>query len=129
MTRVLPAVAGVARLAWGTTLILAPGAVLVRWGASPDRRARTTLRVLGARHVLQSLVSGAQPGPSALRRAALVDGSHALSGVGLALVDRRWRRAALLDAAVAGAWTGVDLLLAATGPSADTARVALKPAR
>jgi hypothetical protein len=59
-----------------------------------DRVGRAVLRGLGARQVLE----GALVAPGALARA--VDYLHASSMLGLAAVDARHRRAALVSAAV-----------------------------
>jgi hypothetical protein len=101
--------AQVARLAWGATLLAAPGAVLTACRAPGDRRARTVLRVLGARHVVQALLAGRDPGRGAAAVGAAVDGAHALSAVALAILDPRRRRVAAADGGVATAWavTGV----------------------
>jgi hypothetical protein len=87
------------RLAWGGLLVAAPGRV-VRWlGGADTSTSRGVEGVLGVRHLLQGAVE-LRAWPAGRRLGVVVDGLHAASGVGLALVDGRWRRAALLDAAV-----------------------------
>lgn len=106
------------RAVWGTVLLVTPGAVLA---LTTDRvtsgTARSVLRVLGARHLAQAGIERRWPRPRVLVAAAVVDGLHASSGVVLAAADRRWRRSALLDAAVA------------TGFCLATARSARRPSR
>lgn len=70
-------------------------------GHRPDGRERAVIRVLGARHLGQ--VVAARRGHDLLGGPVL-DGLHAASMVGLALVSRRHRRAALTSAAVAAAF-------------------------
>ena len=71
-------------------------------------------RVLGVRHLIQSgltaaALRAAEPDPSLpLGLGAAVDVLHAMTMVGLALVDRGARRVALAD-------TGVEVALAAAG--------------
>lgn len=92
----------VVRAAWGGALLIAPGAVLAvttRCDPAFLGTARTVLRVLGARNLVQACVELRLPRPSVL--AAAVDGLHAASGLAYGALDPGWRRSALLDAAVA----------------------------
>lgn len=85
----------------GGALLVHPLAVARRVDPAPDRRAVATVRVLGARHLLQGIAGlVTAPRPTA-RLGAGIDGIHAASMVGLALVDRRRRRGALLSTVVA----------------------------
>lgn len=93
-----------ARLVWGGLLLLAPGALLRPVGPA-TRTAVATLRVLGARHLAQTAVAVRRPTPGVLTAGAAVDGLHALTALALAAADRRRRRAALVDAAVATTWS------------------------
>ena len=88
------------RLGWGLFLLAAPGPALRLLGGHPTGRARTVVRVLGARHVVQAAVEQRDRGRHRLLLAA-VDWAHAASGLALAAVDRRWRRPALTDAVLA----------------------------
>ncbi|WP_225813594.1 hypothetical protein [Streptomyces spinosus] len=94
----------VARVMWGTVLTTVPGAVLRHC----PRTARNTaadavVRVLGARHLVQGLATAAGVMPPAW--AALPDALHAATMAGLAVYSPRWRTAASVDFAVAGAFT------------------------
>ncbi|MFU8871789.1 hypothetical protein [Micromonospora sp. SL4-19] len=100
-----------ARLAWGTTLILAPRRVLRRWGRASGL-AVGTLRVLGVRHLAQAAVTLRRPVPVVLVAGAAADLLHASTALALAAVDRRQRRIALRDAAIAGGWAVLDLCAA-----------------
>ncbi|GAA3223728.1 hypothetical protein GCM10017691_11010 [Pseudonocardia petroleophila] len=95
------------RAVWGAVLLAAPDAVFVlatRPRSDEPRRARAVLRVLGARHLAQAGLVVLRPGPGVSAVSAAVDGVHAATCLGLAALDRRWRRPALLDAAVAAAF-------------------------
>ncbi len=100
-----------ARLTWGATLIVAPRRVLRRWG-HPSGLAVGTLRVLGVRHLAQAAVTLRRPVPVVLVAGAAADLLHATSALALAAVDRRQRRLALLDSAIAGSWAVLDLYAA-----------------
>lgn len=69
-------------------------------GKEPDQRLRVTIRILGARHIAQALLTVLSRGR--LHRAGgVVDLIHASTMLGLAAVDRRRRRAAVTNAAIA----------------------------
>jgi hypothetical protein len=92
------------RAGWALLLLAVPQVVL---GPAPGRSteaARVVLRMLGARQLLQAAVSLARPTPWVLALGATADGLHAASALGFAALDHRWRRRALLDAAVASAF-------------------------
>lgn len=92
------------RAPWGAVLLCAPSAVLAvadRRGSDTPPVARTVLRILGFRHLLQAAVERRRPTAAVLAAGAIVDGIHAATAVVFAAADRRWRRAAVLDAAVA----------------------------
>jgi hypothetical protein len=103
--KALPAALGLlqpARACYGGALLVAPGPV-IRWctGRPASPRTRAVARVLGARHLLQAAVTiGAGPSAESLGLGAAVDMVHATSMAGLALVDRRVRRATLTDALI-----------------------------
>jgi hypothetical protein len=94
-----------ARAVWGVALVTAPNRILGL--TQPDRPdtpvANRLLRVLGVRHVLQAGVEAFATAPAVHYLGAAADELHALSGIGLAVLDRRWRRAALIDSAIASA--------------------------
>jgi hypothetical protein len=69
------------------------------------------VRILGARQLIQALVTRLRPTATVLTLGAWVDGTHAASMVALAWGHPRWRRAALTDAVTAAA-------LAAAGAAA-----------
>lgn len=95
-----------ARAAWGLCLFLRPADTLRLLGdARPDRRARVTVRLLGARHAAQAVLSGPSPGPGLVALGGWTDAVHAASALALAALDLRRRRLALLDATVAGTWS------------------------
>jgi hypothetical protein len=108
---------GLVRLGYGASLLLAPRRMADAYGAPPGRGATRLARVLGTRHVLQGLAE-ATGGTGHLGAAA--DLAHAGSALAWALLRPRWRRAALLDAAVATGFslaTGRRSAAQAGGPS------------
>jgi len=100
----------VVRASYGAFLLADPQRAL-RVGHSPngDSAARTVVRVLGARHVLQAAVCARWPTPTVRRASACVDGLHAATDLALARFDRRRRRAAVIDAAVAASFAVATL--------------------
>ncbi|MGH9128097.1 MAG: hypothetical protein ACRDY2_03815 [Acidimicrobiales bacterium] len=86
----------------GVLNLLAPGLVAGRLVEGQlSRRARRVVQVLGARQVLQALLTGRKSSRAVLGLGAEVDATHAISMVALALIDRHYRRAGLADALVA----------------------------
>jgi hypothetical protein len=112
-----------ARLGWGAALVLAPGPMVRTLGGAETPRSRRVARVLGVRHLIQGLWERTSA-PGRLRLGSLVDASHALSAVALAVLDRRWRRAALADAALAMAFGLGGIQLARSRRSEATRRAA-----
>jgi len=75
-------------------------------------------RVLGGRHLLQSLLTATagtagMPPAAVLAAGAAIDTGHALSMAGLAVMSRPLRRAALTDAALETGLATLGLLAAA----------------
>jgi hypothetical protein len=93
-----------ARLCWGAALVAAPR-LLLRGLARLDRPAHpgavAAIRVLGARHLVQTLIEVVAPQHVVGYLEAGTDALHAVTDVGLALLAPRWRRVALIDAAIA----------------------------
>jgi len=96
-----------ARALYGGALLAVPRVALriVAGAGQEDRRAVAVARLLGARHVLQAGVSAAWPTPAVLAAGGGADRAHAASGLGLALLDRRRARPALVDASLAASWS------------------------
>jgi hypothetical protein len=89
------------RAAYGACELLAPDFLSGRLlGSTPDRRARTVIRILGARHVIQAVLT-ARAGRTAHHLGGSVDAAHAASMVLLAVVDRRYRTPATANALLA----------------------------
>jgi hypothetical protein len=92
--------ANVARVGWGSALLLSPESVLRLAGGSPnDPRWRTAARVLGARHLLQAWIAGGRDRHSIA--IASIDAVHATIAFGFAACSGRYRRLACLDGAIA----------------------------
>ena len=102
MTRRSARLIAAARAAYGAALLWSPGPLTrTAAGRAPGPGPRTTARVLGMRHLLQAAITGGDPSLRGLGLGAAVDAAHAASMAGLAVADRRWRRAALIDALAA----------------------------
>jgi hypothetical protein len=115
-----------ARACYGWLLACVPRRML-RAGAlrSPGPHVVTVTRVLGGRHLMQTLLTatagpaGVPPGV-ALAAGAAVDAVHAASMTGLAVMSRPLRRAALTDAALETGLAAAGLLAArAAAPRAE----------
>jgi hypothetical protein len=92
--------ADLVRLTAGVLDLTAPTAVAAaELGGVPHRSDAVIYRVLGARQVLQAWIT-AETGWGAI--GAVVDLAHLASMVPVALLSRRWRRAALVQITVAG---------------------------
>jgi hypothetical protein len=101
------------RTGYGALLLIAPDPVIrLVTGGPADRRTRAVVRVLGARHALQGLLSAGAPGPTVLALGVEVDLAHAVSMVGLAALNPLRRRAGRVDALCAGVFAAVGLVLA-----------------
>ncbi|MGH3852288.1 MAG: hypothetical protein ACRDR6_02075 [Pseudonocardiaceae bacterium] len=101
------------RASYGAMLLLTPGPVIRLYtGHAAARPTRVVARVLGARQVLQGLLSAGAPGPIVLALGVEADLAHATSMVCLAAVDRTRRRAGLVDALCAGSFAAAGLILA-----------------
>lgn len=97
------------RTGYGTTALLAPGFVEhLLTGHAPDERARTVIRVLGARHLLQGAVT-ARGGRGLHLLGCGVDLLHAMTAASLAAMDERRRPAAAANAAIALAFAAAEL--------------------
>jgi hypothetical protein len=103
------------RVIWGATLLAAPHLVLRLLGGRRTRLARAVLRTLGARQVLQAMVTAARPTRVVLVGGAGLDGLHALTALALAAVDPSQVRIGVTDAGIATTWIGLDLYAAKGG--------------
>ena len=97
------------RGAWGAVLLLMPGVPLRAGHAEDAVGARTAARILGARHIAQSVwIARAYAGlPPAWSVA--VDVLHGSSMLVLAGAQPRLRRVALVSAGTAGAFAAASL--------------------
>jgi hypothetical protein len=82
---------------------------------------RRVVRVLGVRQVAQAALTGRSPTRAVLWLGAEADVAHAASMVGLAICSRRYRRAALGDATVAGALAAAGAWAALHSPAESIA--------
>jgi hypothetical protein len=111
-----------ARAAYGIMLLIVPGPLLrLASGVPASPRGRAVARVLAARQLTQAALTAVVPGAACLAVGAQTDVAHGVSTLAWAAINRRSRRVALLDAAVAA-------LFAAAGV-ADARRAAATPVR
>jgi hypothetical protein len=104
----------VVRLSYGLALLLAPGHVLTEFNAPTGAGPRTVARLLGFRHVGQSLAPALLSPHVALRAGVVLDALHGITDVVVAARRKDWRAAALFDATIASA-LGARSLLSADG--------------
>jgi hypothetical protein len=90
-------VAGAIRAGLGLLEVLAPGRAGRIMGVRLDPPTRRVVRVLGARQLLQAIMSASEPTPAVLALGAEVDALHSASMAAVALASRRLRRAALAE--------------------------------
>lgn len=96
------------RAGWGAALLVAPDRMLDATRSGPtDSASRGVARLLGARHLVQAVLSGLRPDPDVLALGVWVDSVHALTASLLAVGDRRRARAGCTDAAIAAGWAVV----------------------
>jgi hypothetical protein len=109
-----------ARVGYGTALVLAPGvAIFLATGRPPGRRARRVARLLGARHLVQAALTALAPLPEVFTMGALADALHAASMVVLATVDRSARKIALTDALAEAVFAAVGFSAPVEAPEGD----------
>lgn len=100
------------RAGWAGLLLVVPERLLGMAGPAPvPPAAVATVRVLGVRHLVQAAVSAVAPNAPVAGAGAVVDALHTATCAGLAALSPRWRRVALLDAAIeagfaAAGWIG-----------------------
>jgi hypothetical protein len=92
---------------------------LERGPRSDDARFRPVVRILGARHVVQAVVTAVRPTPMVRWAGAVIDCLHATTDIGCAVLDRRRRRAASIDAGVAVALAVATVTVGAAGARRD----------
>lgn len=101
------------RAGYGVVLLLQPDQVIRLYTGHPaDRTGMTVARLLGARHLMQALLTLGRPGAMVLVLGVEADIAHSASMLGLAALDRRRRRGALVDAATAGSFAIAGAVLA-----------------
>lgn len=108
------------RGSYGLVVVAFPARVVRSYSARPPRpRAITVARVLGARHVVQAVASVGSPSADARLLGVEADLLHALSAVGLTLLDRRWRRGGVIEALLALLFAAAGVAAARGGPAAE----------
>ena len=108
------------RAGWGAALLVAPRHVMTNvHHVRVDRKSVVIARILGARQLTQAALSGVRPSPEVLAMGVWVDAVHAITALGLAVLDRPRARAGMTDTAVASLWAGAgyrDLTVAGSTP-------------
>jgi hypothetical protein len=116
-----------ARACYGAALCVAPAALLRLAGAPGGGAAaypagdpagpwaRDVLRVLGTRHLAQAAVSARWPTPRILAGSAAADLAHAASMIGLAALDPRRRRVAIIDVLIETTFAAAGIAAARRG--------------
>lgn len=87
---------------WGAVLLADPGLPLRLGGGADSAGVRAAVRLLGARHVVETVVLARAHDDRPRRWIQAIDALHGASMLGLAAVSPRLRRDALLSAASAG---------------------------
>jgi hypothetical protein len=87
------------RAGWAGALLLVPAQSLRAGGRAPAS-AVAVARILGLRHLAQAAASALAPTAPVAGLGAVIDTLHTGTCIGLAVMSPRWRRVALLDAAV-----------------------------
>lgn len=107
------------RACWGAALLIAPRHVMTNvHNVRIDRKSVVIARILGARQLTQAALSGIRPSPEVLAIGVWVDAVHAITALGLALLDRPRARAGMTDTAVASLWAGAGYRdLTSAGPT------------
>ena len=100
--------ADAARLALGAVTLTRPDLVLRAVGTPDENRVRGTVRLLGARYVVQGVLGSLVQRPWMRVADTGVDVVHALSMVGFATLLPQHRRLAILSAVTALGFAALD---------------------
>jgi len=98
------------RAVWGIALLAATRPLLRTMRTAADTPAVVTARVLGARQVLQALVTTVRPSRTIRLVGAGADALHALTAIGLAAGSRPRRVPGLVETGLAAAWIAPVLM-------------------
>ncbi|MDP9344042.1 MAG: hypothetical protein M3Q23_18510 [Actinomycetota bacterium] len=109
-----------ARAAYGSALLIAPGPLL-RAAGNADGGGTAVARVLGSRHLAQALATAGHPARVRLYAGAVVDALHATSMFALAAASADHRKPALVDAAVATTFCSLGVVAGRSAPGAGAA--------
>ena len=101
----------VIRGAYGLALLGVPGLLIRLAGGPGDVRSRGAARLLGARQLVQAALTAPEPSAMTLALGVEADLAHALSMLGLAVLDQRRRRPGYTDAVGATAFAAAGVLV------------------
>ncbi len=115
----------IARIGYGAMLVARPRALawLAGTGTTESRALRSTVRLLGARHVVQGFLTPASGTAFARNAATVVDVAHAASDLVFGATHQSWLRAASLDATAALSFASRNRNLARERSSADATAI------
>jgi hypothetical protein len=117
-----------ARACYGAALLCVPGLALgLCTGRASSQRARAVVRILGARHLAQAVLTLWRPSPAVLLGGAGVDACHAATMLALAVADPELRTAGIADCAAATAFTATGMLTSAGAGAASAAVASARP--
>jgi hypothetical protein len=111
------------RLAYGSLLLLAPTATASKLGLPVGARERGLVRLAGARHVIQAVVTTVVPTPTVRRAGAAADLLHALTDALAARLSPTWRAGVATDGSVTLALAALNLHLSNAGPAASVTAI------
>jgi hypothetical protein len=97
------------RAAVGGALLAFPGRITRALIPEADESDRVIARLLGARHLVQAVVTAARPTTPVLTAGAATDALHGATALGYAALRPDHRRAALLSALVAVSFAAADV--------------------
>ena len=116
------------RACYGAALLCAPGPALgLATGQAQSPRARLVVRILGARHLAQAVLTLWRPRRAVYLAGAGIDACHAASMLALAAAEPRVRGAGIADALAATAFTATGALTGAGTGAASAAVASARP--
>jgi hypothetical protein len=103
------------RAGYAVVLLCVPSALIgVCTGQPASKADRRVARVLGARHLVQAVLTARSPSPAVLGLGALVDVLHSASMLALGAANRPMRNAEFADGLIAASFAVAGTALTAT---------------
>ena len=101
-----------ARAALGASYLMSASLGSISRRAGRGSRARAIVKILGARHLVQAMITSGRPSGAVLTLGAGVDAAHAASMAILGMLSGRWRGVAFTDALIAASLATAGLACA-----------------